>query len=141
MNCSACELNVPVVTAAMTVFWNDFGIPIKLSWRMRLEISWPLTSEPRTATPITEPSSRLVVVADAAMPERSGGTTARATEVTGTTAMPNPTSGQGERQDELGEIDVPLQRGGGEQQTKAGGQAADRHGLARADARDPAARQ
>ena len=30
LNCAAWELNVPVVIGA-TVFWNDFGIPIRLS--------------------------------------------------------------------------------------------------------------
>ena len=31
LNCLAWELNVPVVTAAMTVSWKCFGIPIRLS--------------------------------------------------------------------------------------------------------------
>jgi len=48
LNCLAWELNVPVVTAVMTVSWNDFGIPIRFSWRIRLEISWPFTIDPRT---------------------------------------------------------------------------------------------
>ncbi len=56
----------------------------------RPTVRLPLTSEPSTATPTTEPSSRLVVVADAAIPECAGGITARATDVIGTTAMPNP---------------------------------------------------
>ena len=90
LNCFAWELNVPVVTAVMTVSWNDFGIPIRFSWRTRLEISWPFTIDPSTATPATAPSSRLVLVADAAMPECWAGRAERAVEVTGTIAIPNP---------------------------------------------------
>src|SRR5215469_16118823 len=45
---------------------------------------------PSIATPMTAPTSRLVFVADAAMPERSGGTTASTDEVMGTTQEPMP---------------------------------------------------
>ena len=48
------------------------------------------TSEPSTATPVTAPISRLVLVADAAMPERSAGTAASTAEVMGTTVVPMP---------------------------------------------------
>ena len=50
---------------------------------------------PRTATPKTAPISRLVLVADAAMPERSGRTTVRGVDVTGTSAIPNPMPAMG----------------------------------------------
>ena len=40
--------------------------------------------------PATVPISRLVLVADAAMPERSGGTAESTDEVTGTTVVPKP---------------------------------------------------
>src|SRR5664280_652987 len=42
------------------------------------------------ATPATAPSSRLVLVIDAAIPEYSGGRLVSAVEVTGTTRMPKP---------------------------------------------------
>ena len=50
------------------------------------------------ATPNTAPISRLVLVADAAMPERSGGTTVRGTDVTGTSSMPMPMPASGSTQ-------------------------------------------
>jgi len=49
-----------------------------------------LTSEPSTATPNTAPSSQLVFVAEAAIPECSAGTTVSTDEVTETTARPKP---------------------------------------------------
>src|SRR5215472_2692105 len=52
--------------------------------------SFPITMAPRIATPMTAPTSRLVFVVDAAMPERSGGTTASTDEVMGTTQEPMP---------------------------------------------------
>jgi len=42
------------------------------------------------ATAVTAPISRLVLVADAAMPERSAGTAESTEEVTGTTVVPMP---------------------------------------------------
>ena len=42
------------------------------------------------ATPSTAPISRLVLAADAAIPERSGGTADSAAEVIGTTVAPTP---------------------------------------------------
>jgi hypothetical protein len=42
------------------------------------------------AMPVTAPNSRLVFVADAAIPDRSAGTTASTDEVTGTTQAPMP---------------------------------------------------
>ena len=42
------------------------------------------------ATPVTAPISRLVLVAEAAMPERSGGTADSTAEVIGTTVVPMP---------------------------------------------------
>src|SRR5215470_13693996 len=58
---------------------------------VRLDRSCAFTSAPRIATPVTAPISRLVFVADAAMPERSGGTAVSAEDVTGTTVVPTPT--------------------------------------------------
>src|SRR5215472_16184065 len=54
------------------------------------ELSRAPTSAPRTATPLTAPISRLVFVADAAMPDRSGGTDDKAEDVAGTTVLPTP---------------------------------------------------
>ena len=56
----------------------------------RLVCSCEYTSEPSTATPVTAPISRLVLLADAAMPERSGGTADSTEEVIGTTVVPMP---------------------------------------------------
>src|ERR1700735_195389 len=74
----------------MTCAGKEWVMPMAFSRLIRLTVSWPLTIEPRMATPATAPSSRLVLVADAAMPECSPGTEDRADEVTGTMAMPNP---------------------------------------------------
>src|SRR2546427_10195573 len=49
-----------------------------------------LTTAPRMAMPVTAPNSRLVFVADAAMPDRSAGTAPSTDEVTGTTQVPMP---------------------------------------------------
>ena len=59
-------------------------------WLLRLALSLENTSAPRTAAPQTAPISRLVLAADAAMPDRSGGTASSTAEVTGTTVMPMP---------------------------------------------------
>ena len=56
----------------------------------RLACSCEYTSEPSTATPVTAPISRLVLLADAAMPERSAGTADSTEEVIGTTVVPMP---------------------------------------------------
>ena len=45
---------------------------------------------PRMATPATAPSSRLVLLVEAAMPECSAGTLVRADDVTGTMTIPKP---------------------------------------------------
>ena len=74
----------------ITSDWNDLGMPIAVSRWTRLVVSWPFTTDPRTATPATAPSSRLVFVIDAAMPECSAGTIERAADVTGTIAIPIP---------------------------------------------------
>ena len=50
------------------------------------------------ATPKTAPISRLVLVAEAAIPERSGRTTVSGVDVTGTRAMPNPIPAMGSTQ-------------------------------------------
>ena len=65
-------------------------MPRWCSCAVRLERSWEITSEPSTATPVTAPISRLVLAAEAAMPERSGGTAASTEEVIGTTVVPMP---------------------------------------------------
>ena len=49
-----------------------------------------MTRAPSTATPVTAPTSRLVLVNEAAMPERSGGTADSAEDVMGTTVAPIP---------------------------------------------------
>src|SRR5262249_34309892 len=49
-----------------------------------------MTMAPSIATPITAPTSRLVFVVDAAMPERRGGTTASTDDLIGTTQGPMP---------------------------------------------------
>src|SRR3984957_9233797 len=59
--------------------------------RTRFTVSWPLMIDPSTATPTTAPSSRNVLVVEAAMPEYLAGTDPRAAEVTGTMQMPTPT--------------------------------------------------
>jgi len=53
-------------------------------------LSWAKTSAPRTETPVTAPISRLVLAADAAMPDRSGGTAPSTAVVIGTTVIPMP---------------------------------------------------
>src|SRR5262249_61858413 len=50
-----------------------------------------LTTAPRMAMPVTAPNSRLVFVADAAIPDRSAGTAVSTDEGTGTTQVPMPT--------------------------------------------------
>src|ERR1017187_10947617 len=70
--------------------WKVTGMPRWVSRADSSACSCPLTSAPRTATPITAPTSRLVLVADAAMPDRSGGTAPSTDDVTGTTQVPIP---------------------------------------------------
>ena len=70
--------------------WMLGGSPRARSWLAMLELSWPLTRAPSTATPVTAPTSRLVLVAEAAMPDRSGGTADSAEDVMGTTVAPIP---------------------------------------------------
>src|ERR1700730_512163 len=53
-------------------------------------VSWPFTIAPRIATPNTAPGSRLVLVAEAARPECSGGIASSTALVTGTSAIPKP---------------------------------------------------
>ena len=58
--------------------------------RDKVACSCEYTSEPRIATPVTAPISRLVLVADAAMPDRSAGTADSTEDVIGTTVVPMP---------------------------------------------------
>ena len=109
--------------------------------RVRSTVRVPLSSEPSTATPTTEPSSRLVVVAPAAMPECSAGTTASATEVTGTTATPKPRPARASAGASVAKLDVAAQRHVGSQHADAGGEAADHGRQARPGARHPASGQ
>src|SRR5258708_29350536 len=81
----------PVSMILMAIAWKVAGICRPFMLAVRLDRSWAFTSAPRIATPVTAPISRLVFVADAAMPERSGGTALSAEEVTGTTVVPTPT--------------------------------------------------
>src|SRR5215467_8068318 len=82
--------SLPVSTPLITMGWMYLG---RWSW-VRLAtsavFSFPITMAPRIATPATAPTSRLAFVAAAAMPERSGGTTASTDEVIGTTQEPIP---------------------------------------------------
>src|ERR1700674_1412642 len=87
---AAGEPSEPVVTAAMTWDRNDAGMPRATSRAVRLTVSWPFTIDPRMATPATAPSSRAVLLVDAAIPECSAGTLVRADEVTGTITIPKP---------------------------------------------------
>jgi hypothetical protein len=80
----------PVSIALITIDWKLAGMPSARSLPTRLAFSCELTSMPRTATPRTAPISRLVLVAEAAIPERSGGTADSAAEVTGTMVAPIP---------------------------------------------------
>ena len=69
---------------------NTAGMPRWFICVARLAFSCENISEPRIATPVTAPISRLVLVADAAMPERSAGTAESTEEVIGTTVVPMP---------------------------------------------------
>src|SRR5215470_165994 len=66
------------------------GSPSALRLATSAVCSLPITMAPRIATPVTAPTSRLVSAVDAAMPDRSGGTTASTEEVIGTTQEPIP---------------------------------------------------
>jgi hypothetical protein len=81
---------VPVSTALMTMDWKFGGMPSFRRLATRWVFSCELTSAPSTATPSTAPISRLVFVAEAAMPDRSGGTADIAADVIGTTVLPTP---------------------------------------------------
>jgi len=80
----------PVSMALMTWPWKLAGMPRWFSREMRLACSCEYTSEPRMATPVTAPISRLVLADEAAMPDRSAGTAFSTDEVTGTTVVPMP---------------------------------------------------
>ena len=88
---AASPLNWPVSTAFMTSCRYSGGTFNWISRVVRKSRSLVLNRDPSAATPMTVPTSRAVVVADAAMPECLAGRADRATEVMGTTAMPNPT--------------------------------------------------
>ena len=64
----------PVSIVLITIAWKVSGMCRCVQLAVRLDRSCAFTSAPRIATPVTAPISRLVFVADAAMPERSGGT-------------------------------------------------------------------
>src|SRR5262245_43613557 len=74
----------------MTYCWSGLLMPRACILAEISELSRAATSAPSTATPVTAPISRLVFVADAAMPDRSGGTEDRADDVAGTTVLPTP---------------------------------------------------
>ena len=61
-----------------------------LMWLLSVELSWEKTRAPRMEAPATAPISLLVLAAEAAMPDRSGGTASSTAAVTGTTVMPMP---------------------------------------------------
>src|ERR1700733_1528005 len=74
----------------IAIAWKLSGMCSFTMLAVRLDRSWAFTSAPRTARPVPAPISRLVFVADAAIPERSGGTADSADEVIGTTVEPTP---------------------------------------------------
>ncbi len=80
----------PVSTPLITIGWMLFGRPSAFRLATSAVCSLPITMAPRIATPITAPTSRLVFVVDAAMPERSAGITASTEDVIGTTQAPMP---------------------------------------------------
>src|SRR5215471_360716 len=81
---------LPLSTALMTYFWSPLLMPRACILAVISELNRAATSAPSTATPVTAPISRLVFVADAAMPDRSGGTADSADDVAGTTVLPTP---------------------------------------------------
>src|SRR5215475_11676057 len=81
---------LPLSTALMTKRWRPLLMPSACILAEMSELSRAATSAPSTATPVTAPISRLVFVADAAMPDRSGGTDDKAEDVAGTTVLPTP---------------------------------------------------
>src|SRR5215469_11123351 len=81
---------LPLSTALITYCWSPLLIPSCCIRAAMSELSRAATSAPSTATPVTAPISLLVLVADAAMPDRSGGTEVRADDVAGTTVLPTP---------------------------------------------------
>ena len=92
------------------------------------------------ATPKTAPISRLVLVAEAAMPDRSGGTTVSGTDVTGTSSMPMPMPGQREDPAQGAEVHGRREHDVGHQDAPTRQEAPDRHGPAWPDARHQADR-
>src|SRR5580698_7568983 len=80
----------PLSTPLMTNCWMLLGRPSACSRDEMSEESLEETSAPSTATPVIAPTSRLVLVVEAAIPERSGGTADSAEEVAGTTVLPTP---------------------------------------------------
>ncbi len=81
---------VPWVTAWMTIELNCVRIPSACNLAFRFGVRWAFTIAPTIATPKTAPSSRLVFVAEAAIPECSRGIELNTVVVTGTSAMPKP---------------------------------------------------
>src|SRR5580704_14485481 len=73
----------PVRTPLITIGWMALGSPSRVRLATSAVCSLPITIAPRIATPITAPTSRLVFVLEAAIPDRSGGTAARTDEVIG----------------------------------------------------------
>src|SRR6202453_1852634 len=76
-----------VSSAVITVCWKALGTPRWFIWLISRLLSWELTSEPSSATPVAAPITRLVLAMDAAMPERSAGTADMTAEVIGTTVV------------------------------------------------------
>src|SRR5215469_5687613 len=80
----------PVSTPWITKCAMLCGKPSWCNLAMMFAESLADTSAPSTATPATAPTSRLVLVVDAAMPDRSAGTADSAEDVAGTTVPPIP---------------------------------------------------
>src|SRR5487761_1254368 len=126
--CSAFEAALapgpPLVTALITRLWKLGGMPSDLSSAASWPVSLESTTAPSTATPITAPSWRLVFVADAAMPERSGWTT-------------GPAAGDRQGPPEGAEARMRPERRTRGEDAAGGEQAAEDHGGPRADASHP----
>src|SRR5260370_20657995 len=80
----------PVSMILIAIAWNVLGMCRPFMLAVRLDRSWAFTSAPRIATPGTAPISRLVFVADGALPERSGGQAVGDQAVSGGAVVPSP---------------------------------------------------
>ena len=106
-----------------------------------MELSWEKTRAPRIEAPATAPISRLVLAAEAAMPDRSGGTASSTAAVTGTTVMPMPTPASARASDSGEVVGVLGDQRARDQQPGREGRAADRDRPARPGPRRSSSRR